>query len=320
MTRPDIAGPAGARQVESADLVSVVVCFLDAGEFLGEAIASVYAQSHHAWELLLVDDGSTDASTAIAKRHAAADPERVRYFEHPGHENKGTSAARNLGIAQARGDLIAFLDADDVYLPMRLARSVELLHLNPSAGMVYGESEYWYSWGGAPGKYSDRIQPQGFKADRVVRAPELLIRYLTHRAALPCPTSITVRSAAVRLSGGFVDSFPGMHDDHAFLARFCLRNDVYVARECWDRYRQHDASICAGAARSGTVGAAQRAYLDWLRQFLQEEGMHGTRLWDALCYAERTERHQGPGWRARFVRMALRAANNLSMTVRSMRS
>jgi glycosyltransferase involved in cell wall biosynthesis len=312
---PDVAGPTGSCQGESAELVSVVVCFLDAEAFLDEAIASVYAQSHRAWELLLVDDGSTDASTTIAKRHAAADPERVRYLEHPGHENRGTSAARNLGMSEARGELIAFLDADDFWLAGRLERGVVLLRENPSADMVYGETEYWHRWDGHQGRYPNRVQPQGFRADRVVPAPELLIRYLTHRAAVPCPTSIMVRRQAALACGGFVESFQGMHDDHAFLARFCLRHDVFVSHECWDRYRQHDASLCADASRRREVGAARRRYLSWLRGFLEDQGMQGTRVWEALRYAERVERFQGPGWRAMFTRRALRMLVRLRMAL-----
>ena len=261
--------------------------------------------------MLLVDDGSTDASSEIARRHVARDPERVRCLEHPGHENRGTSAARNLGIARARGEFIAFLDADDVWLPQHLARSVELLDANPSAQMVYGETEYWFSWQGRKGAFPDRVLPHGFRANRIVPAPELLIRYLSHCAALPNPTSMTVRTRAARACGGFVDSFPGMHDDQAFLARFCLRNDVYVSHENWDRYRQHDSSLCAAAVRRGEVTESQRVYLAWLRQFLADEGMHGTHVWEALRYAERAQRQLGRGWGAIVARRALRASPKL---------
>jgi glycosyltransferase involved in cell wall biosynthesis len=310
------ADPPGTGAAGSARLVSVVVNFLDAERFLEETIASVYAQSYQAWELLLIDDGSTDGSTAIARRHAALDPGRVRYLEHPGHENRGASAARNLGIAEAQGELIAFLDSDDVWLPQRLQRSVELFDTHPTAAMVYGESEYWYSWAGSPGGFPDRVQPHGFDADRIVGAPELLIRYLTHTAALPCTNSITVRRVAAQACRGFVSSFRGMHDDQAFLARICLRHEVYVAHECWDRYRQHDASLCAQSAKRGEVAESQRAYLAWLHEFLEEQGMRGTRVWEALRYAERVQRHQGRGWYAMAMRKVLRGWARVQIAMR----
>src|SRR5215207_11709928 len=105
-------------------LVSSVMIFLNAEKFIEEAIESVFAQTYDNSELLLVDDGSTDDSTQIALRYAERDPEKVRYLEHPGHRNRGMSASRNLGVSHAEGEYVAFLDADDVWLPYKLQRQV----------------------------------------------------------------------------------------------------------------------------------------------------------------------------------------------------
>src|SRR5512147_1824882 len=102
-------------------LVSGVIIFWNAERFLQEAIESVLAQTYPSWELLLVDDGSTDGASEIARSYAARHPERIRYLEHPGHRNRGMSASRNLGLQQSRGALVAFLDSDDVWLPEKLA-------------------------------------------------------------------------------------------------------------------------------------------------------------------------------------------------------
>lgn len=79
--------------------ISIVVPVYNAERYLDDTIRSVLAQSFREWELLLVDDGSTDGSTAIARRCAAADPARVRCLEHPGHANRGQFASRVLGRA-----------------------------------------------------------------------------------------------------------------------------------------------------------------------------------------------------------------------------
>src|SRR5262245_22187425 len=107
--------------------VSAIMIFLNAAQFLQEAIWSVFAQTYDDWELLLVDDGSTDGGTDIALRYAHRYPQRVCYLEHPGHQNRGMSASRNLGIRNAKGDYIAFVDADDVWLPSKLAQQVAVL-------------------------------------------------------------------------------------------------------------------------------------------------------------------------------------------------
>ena len=128
--------------------VSVVMIFLNAERFIREAIHSVFAQTRDDWELLLVDDGSSDGSSAIASRCAADNPGRVRYLEHAGHQNRGMSASRNLGVRNARGRYVAFLDSDDIWQPGKLELQVPILDSHREAAMVYGPTEYWYGWTG----------------------------------------------------------------------------------------------------------------------------------------------------------------------------
>src|SRR5687768_14229125 len=89
------------KRVMSKPTVSVIIIFLNAGPFIEEAIASVFAQTFADWELILVDDGSTDESTAIAQQYASLRPEQVRHYEHKDHLNQGMSASRNRGICMA---------------------------------------------------------------------------------------------------------------------------------------------------------------------------------------------------------------------------
>src|SRR5688500_5862580 len=131
-------------------LISAIIIFLDARRFLAEAVESVLAQTRGDWELLLCDDGSADGSTEIARDYAARHPGRIRYLEHPGHANRGMSATRNLGVRHARGELIALLDADDVWLPDKLAEQVPLLRAHPEAAMLFGRTHVWYGWTGDP--------------------------------------------------------------------------------------------------------------------------------------------------------------------------
>src|SRR5262245_34030233 len=126
-------------------LISVVIIFLDPGAFLEEAIESVRQQTFRNWELLLVDDGSSDGSSMVARHAAETEPHRVRYLEHPQRGNRGISASRNLGCVHARGTYLTFLDADDVLRPAALETLLSTLHTAPRAAMAYGPVEYWYS-------------------------------------------------------------------------------------------------------------------------------------------------------------------------------
>jgi glycosyltransferase involved in cell wall biosynthesis len=294
----------------SGGLVSVVVIFLDEAAFLEEAIASVLAQTYSNWELLLVDDGSTDGSNRIARRHAEADPARIRYLEHPGHENRGMSASRNLGIASARGEFVAFLDGDDVWLPRRLERSVALLREHPQAQMVYGATQHWHSWLDAAAPARDRVPGHWFRANRMFRPPDLLVRYLRQTATLPSPLSMTVRREALLEVGGFEESFRTLYEDQVFLARLCLRHAVYVSNEWLDRYRQHPDSACAVGNARGEETLARRKYLAWVESYLEAQGFRDSEVWSALQFARALDERPATGWRARLSRLARRAANS----------
>lgn len=103
-------------------LVSIVTPVYNAARWLPETLATVKAQTFTDWEHLLVDDGSSDGSAKIVQQAAHSDP-RIRLLRAP--RNAGPSAARNIALDAARGRFIAFLDADDLWLPEKLARSVE---------------------------------------------------------------------------------------------------------------------------------------------------------------------------------------------------
>ena len=121
--------------------VSIVTPFLNAERFLAESVESVLAQTRDDWELLLVDDGSSDRSRAIACAYAARYPDRIHVLSHPENRHRGASASRNVGTARAVGEYIAYLDADDVYLPGKLAHQVPLLDAHPEVGIVYAATE-----------------------------------------------------------------------------------------------------------------------------------------------------------------------------------
>src|SRR6476469_6751182 len=130
----------------SMPLVSVIIPFYNTGAFLKETIESVINQEYAHWEIVLVDDGSVDNSIEIAKEFALMHPGKIIYAEHEGHVNKAAAASRNLGISKSKGELVAFLDADDFWLPQKLKQQVNLFEANPEAGMVCEASRNWYSW------------------------------------------------------------------------------------------------------------------------------------------------------------------------------
>ena len=267
----------------TAPAVSAIVIFLNEERFLYEAVQSVLMQTADDWELLLVDDGSTDASSTIASSFAARYPDRIRYLEHPQHANLGMSASRNLGIEHARGRFVALLDADDVWLPHKLAEQKELLDARPEAGMLYGRSRYWFSWSGRPKDTKRDFMPvTGVPSGTLVQPPSLLRAFLSGKAAVPCPSSVLIRRELLLQVGGFEARFTGMYEDQAFFAKFFLLHPVYVVDTCWDFYRQHPRATTALAAKANTEIDARRAFLAWLKSYLVEQRVKDETLWRVL--------------------------------------
>lgn len=266
--------------------VTVIIIFLNAAEFLQEAIASVLAQTYQQWELLLIDDGSTDGSTELAQHYVKQKPHQVRYLEHPGHRNCGKGASRNLGIQHAGGDYLAFLDADDIWLPHKLAEQVAILNEYEKVGMLYGKTLYWHSWtkDSADGQ-RDFIPSLGVPLQTPINQPHLLPLYLRGKAPIPCTCSILVRRSIINEIGGFDETFLGVnniYEDQAFYAKLCLKTAVVVADHCWDWYRQHSQASMAVARRTGTEVEARRFFLRWLEKYLKERAIHESEVWLAL--------------------------------------
>ena len=198
-------------------VVSVVMPFLNGERFLAESVESVRAQTYQHWELLLCDDGSTDRSRQIAEEFAAADPARIRVLAHPDRGTHGASAARNLGLAVARGRYVAFLDGDDVWLPHKLSEQVAVLDATPEAEVLVGSTEFWYGWTGEPADASrDRVLPVGVPHGTLLRPPILLRRMIMGSVAVPATCSLIGSRDAMLRCGGFEPSFRRVFTDQAF--------------------------------------------------------------------------------------------------------
>ena len=135
-------------------LISIIMPMHNSAAFVSEAIESVLAQSYREWELIIVDDESTDASVSIVEAYAQKDS-RIRLFRNP-KPIKMPSAPRNMGLSMAKGRYIAFLDSDDMWLPEKLTQQIPLMQ-NPQVAIVYSNYE--------------KMTESGKKTGRVIKAP-----------------------------------------------------------------------------------------------------------------------------------------------------
>jgi glycosyltransferase involved in cell wall biosynthesis len=126
-------------------MISIILPCYNCQDYVGQAVDSVLGQSYTDWELLVVDDGSTDGSRKVIEQHAAGDP-RIRVFSQP---NGGVSKARNMALANARGEFIALLDADD-WLPQdSLKIRMERFRKSPATAFVDGRVDVYNESGTA---------------------------------------------------------------------------------------------------------------------------------------------------------------------------
>ena len=269
--------------MQKNSLVSVIVIFFNAADFLQTAIESVLAQTYEHWELLLVDDGSTDGSTEIAQSFVSEHSARIKYLEHDSHRNLGMSAARNLGIREAKGDYVAFLDADDYWLPEKLEVQTKILDSQPEVGMLFGSTKYWFSWTGRPEDIQrDYVPSLRVHANTLFHPPLLLFLFIQGKAEVPCTCSILVHRAVIEKIGGFENSFRGMYEDQAFYAKICLCTPVLATDDCLAWYRQHSKSSYSTAVQSGQAHDLRYKFLKWLETYCQEKQIQDHKVWEVV--------------------------------------
>lgn len=207
--------------------VSVVVAAYNAAETLDEALASVAAQTYRDFELIVVDDGSTDATPELLAKYAETWP-WMTWFRQ---ENTGVATARNRAIERARGDLIAFQDADDTWLPDKLAEQVPLLDRNPAIGLVFADSTFFPPDPASPGSLFQQKPPQ---RGRVLQ--KLLM------GCFVLMGTVVVRKAAISEAGGFVDGQTPFSDVDLIL-RLSERHDFDYVDKILMRWRIRPESL-----------------------------------------------------------------------------
>ena len=286
--------PTSGNMMSNKPLVSVVTCFLNAEKFFAEAIESVLAQTYDNWELLLVDDGSTDSSTQIALNYADKIPDKVYYLEHEGHQNRGKSTSRNLGIHKAKGDYVAFLDADDIFLPQKLEKQVAILAEQSEAAMVCGSYYLWHSWTGNPEDVErdygfPLVKPNTVQLDTLVKPPKLLTLFLQYKAETPTTCGVLMRRDIIEEVGGFDEAIQFLYEDALFFAKVYLKAPVFVESDCWDWYRKHPDSSSVIAEKAGeyfpsrrTLHTTRLILLNCLEKYLVEQEIEDTEVWQAL--------------------------------------
>lgn len=205
--------------MEKRPKVSVIIPTYNRKDYVTEAIDSVLNQTYKDFEIIVVDDGSTDDTGELLKERYG---DRIRYFYK---ENGGCASARNYGIKVSRGEYIAFLDSDDKYLPEKLEDQVEILEKNEQIGFVYSDS---YSFDGNKQKLSESVRPD--KDNRV----DYALFMVTNMAN----GSFVVRRDCLDISG-YYNELMRYNEDTDLLLRLSVNCKVYFSDKPTFAYRVH---------------------------------------------------------------------------------
>jgi glycosyltransferase involved in cell wall biosynthesis len=227
--------------------VSVIIPAHNAEEFIVETIQSLQQQTFSDFEIIVVDDGSTDRTVSLVMQ---IEEPRLRVLSV---EHQGVSATRNRGVAASQGKFIAFLDADDLWTPDTLKLYVEALTANPAADLSYG---WTYLWNYDLKNASDATQLIAPSATGATAYRAMLERNIVGNGS-----NICVRRSAFDAVGGF-DQTLTHGEDWEFCFRVALQGEVALVPQPVVYYRQHSTSACSDfePAKTSSFKALDKIY------------------------------------------------------------
>jgi len=206
--------------------VSVAICLLNSSRFIDETLESVFAQTIDDYEVILVDDGSTDGCADDIERRYP-DP-RLRIIRQP---RQGLSMARRVSIASATGDYVAFLDHDDLWLPDKLERQVAAANADPSVALLFSDCEYIDELGNPLGRLSDQYELANLD---LTRAYEELLR----RGCFVWQSTVLAKTAVLRRLDSFNPVYPYIADYDTWL-RMARRHRLHYTSDVLAKWRVH---------------------------------------------------------------------------------
>jgi glycosyltransferase involved in cell wall biosynthesis len=259
--------------------ISVIIPTFNRAHVLRDAIDSALAQSLSPLEIIVIDDGSTDATPELLAEYG----DRVRVVRQT---NQGVAAARNAGIAAARGDLLALLDSDDVWMPRKLELQAALFDSDPGLGLVHCGADF-VDAGVSHDGMEGRVAEEMLRLDREV--------IIAHGSGVVVP-----RSVAEEI-GGF-DARMRVSEDWDFCYRIAARYPIGFVKEALVRYARHESGLHRDIPKMehGMLLALEKAFTDPAARTLQRHAYGRLHRILAGCYFQQ---HQ---WRA-FAKHAIKS-------------
>jgi glycosyltransferase involved in cell wall biosynthesis len=224
--------------------VSIIIPAYNADRFIATTLDAVLAQTLTAFEVIVVNDGSTDRTQAIVEQYMQQD-DRIQLINHP---NQGVGPSRQRGKAVAQGDFIAFLDADDLWLPDNLATHLRHFAGNPALGISFARVEFMQCDGTLTGRYSTS------------RLRNIEPVHLFYENLLITPSNAIIRRSVFEQVGEFDCELSGAEDQEFFLRTRCFGWLVEGLDAVLVRYRSTPGGISSQfeSMEAGWLGLRER--------------------------------------------------------------
>lgn len=246
-------------------VVSVVIPLYNKVAYFRETIESVLSQTFSPFEILVVDDASTDGSGPLADEYQSRFPDKVRVLRHAGHVNRGVSASRNLAVAECRGDVVAYLDADDFWEADKLEHDMRILDAQPEAAAVVARTRYWWL-DGRKRDIKDRFGPD---MDALIHPPRLFVSsYVERTTGSPCVCSVAVRTSVAKQLQW--DPTYGVAEDMKYFAELLYRYPVFLSSRCLATYRRVDDGLWSSSMDNGEEAEAHTRFRAWMEELTAE--------------------------------------------------
>jgi teichuronic acid biosynthesis glycosyltransferase TuaG len=230
----------------NSPLVSIILPLFNAGNFIQETLDSVYHQTYSNWELIVIDDGSTDRGPEIVQNSLQSDSRVILLKMNP--PSGGPAAPRNCGISQAKGNFIAFLDSDDVWLPNKLEKQLKLMDQFPEIDIIGTNASIIPN---GSGNSLLLFRDKRITFSQLLHAP---LSFLGKTYVVN--SSVLMRRSAAEAIGD-LDTSPQLvaSEDYDYWLRALKARDasVYVCRESLVKYRVHPNNLTGLSVRGSQI-------------------------------------------------------------------
>ncbi len=256
--------------------VSIITPLYNGIKTLSETYQSIADQDYEDWEWIMFDDGSSDGTPELGRKYASQSSRKIFFFEHEGKKNFGTAYTRNRAIEKSNGEIISFIDQDDIWYKNRLSYHLKLFSGLADCAMIWSPALYWYS-------ERTFIQPVGEKGrglkNGIYEPPQLIENFLKDLRCTPLPSASMVRRKHFDEVKGFEESVKGSEDIVLWL-KLANSYRIYFDNEIIVKYRKHYDSTLRKAAESGIMNQWNLEFYRWVIEFLKKNSFGNSLLED----------------------------------------